>query len=304
MSGWSMVKSHTAGNEILELVRRQVSLGPRYPGSAAHAALAQALYSGLQEHADRAFRQEFVLNLGGRKLDCANLVGVFEAQTPPPGKIPSSASELESPQALLLGSHFDTRLRADREEDPHQKNKPIPGANDGGSGTAVLYYLLKFLRITPLKRKVLVVFFDAEDVGDIDHHPFSVGARVFAENPPPSLQPPGEVIVLDMVGGRNMVLDVDAHILASPPSLKLTSALFEIGMRSGFQPFVHRKQGQLKHIICDHYPFLARGIPSCILIDLDYPEWHTQGDLPGAMSPDSLAMTAEVLKQFLLQFQV
>ena len=55
----------------------------------------------------------------------------------------------------------------------------------------------------------------------------------------------------------------------------------------------------MKYIVSDHYPFVRSGVASCILIDIDYPQWHTQDDLPGALSPESLGITEEALKLFL-----
>lgn len=295
-----------AGEEILNLVRRQVALGPRYPGSAGHGKLRQALRSYLKTFADQVVEQNFSIMLQGQRADCSNLIGLIKAESP------------DSPAPLLLGTHFDTRLIADRESDLLQRREPILGANDGGSGTAVLLYLLPFLRsrTASLNRDVLIVFFDAEDVGDIDHHPYSLGARIFVHNPAPLM--PAETLVLDMVGGQDMVMDIDAHILSRPPSLNLTHRVFQIGLNYNFQPFtaasIHsrsslgllgarKKLKHLKYIISDQYPFLKADIPSCLLIDLDYPEWHTHQDLPEALSPSSLAMIAEVLKKYVLRFQ-
>ena len=55
-------------------------------------------------------------------------------------------------------------------------------------------------------------------------------------------------------------------------------------MAQGWEPFVRDKKDRLKYIVSDHTPFHAAGIPACILIDIDYPQWHTQADLPEAMS--------------------
>jgi Zn-dependent M28 family amino/carboxypeptidase len=201
-------------------------------------------------------------------------------------------------RALLLGTHFDTRLMADRETDPALREHPIPGANDGGSGTAVLLSLLPRLAALAgeggLEREVRVVFFDAEDVGGLGGLPFPLGALLYCRQPP--FRPPGEVLVLDMVGGSGLELDVDGHALQHPPSLELTRRVFAAGRRVDPAVFQAAKR---KQVISDQYPFLLRGIPSCLLIDLDYPEWHTQADLPAAMSERSLATIAEAVWRFL-----
>jgi glutaminyl-peptide cyclotransferase len=278
------------GAEILQLVREQVALGPRVPGSEAHDSLTRLLAEGLARRAARVHRQEFTVRFRGRALRCANLIGVFPAHGP----------SVAGP--LLLGTHYDTRPRADREPDPTLREKPIPGANDGGSGTAVLLHLLGWIAGRSFLRDILVAFFDAEDLGDIDGKPFSVGAERLAADPLPGLAPE-QAFVLDMVGGADMVFDVDAHSLAHGPSGRLTGEIFGLGASRGLRPFVADKPDKLKAIVSDHYPFLRRGIASCILIDIDYPQWHTQADAIEAMSADSLAITEEAVSLYLSRFQ-
>ena len=38
----------------------------------------------------------------------------------------------------------------------------------------------------------------------------------------------------------------------------------------------------------DHVPLLQAGIPAVDLIDFDFPEWHTTGDVPAVCDPASL----------------
>jgi len=275
----------SAGDAILKLVEEQVALGPRVPGSEAHHALVRMLAGRLEEQGAEVTLQEFGVDFRGKRLECRNVVGVFRAQRPEAGP-------------LLLGTHYDCRFRADREKDPAQRERPIPGANDGGSGTAVLMHMLPRLSAEERNRDVVVAFLDAEDLGNIDGKEFALGAEWLAAHPLGGLQP-SEAVVLDMVGGRDMILDIDAHILGSLPSRRLTSEIFRLGMEQGWQPFVRDKKGRLKYIISDHTPFGRQGIPACILIDIDYPEWHTQADLPDAMSADSLETIEAALWLFL-----
>jgi Zn-dependent M28 family amino/carboxypeptidase len=230
--------------------------------------------------------QEFPVVFRGSTLACRNIVGVFRAAEPAEG-LP-----------LLMGTHYDTRIRADRERDAARREMPIPGANDGGSGTAVFLHMLPRLAGRVISRDVAVAFLDAEDLGNIDGKEFALGAEWLASHPVEGFVP-SEVVVLDMVGGRNMVLDIDAHILDHPPSRWLTSQVFRIGRENGWDPFVRDKKDRVKYLIADHTPFARRGTPACILIDIDYPEWHTQEDLPEAMSDASLGVTEEALWLFL-----
>jgi Zn-dependent M28 family amino/carboxypeptidase len=145
---------------------------------------------------------------------------------------------------------------------------------------------------------VAVAFLDAEDLGNIDGKEFALGAEWLAGHPLEAWTA-REVVILDMVGGKDMVLDVDAHILSHGPSRALTADVFKVGVSRGWPPFVRDKRDRLKYIVSDHTPFLRRGIPSCILIDIDYAQWHTQADLPDAMSAESLGVTEAALWLFL-----
>ena len=280
----SSVETH-AGTEILKLVEEQVALGPRVPGSEAHRQLAGRLEAQLQRHGAAVTVQEFPVEFRGSRLACRNVVGVFRAAEPtdPP---------------LLLATHYDCRFQSDRDPDPAARERPILGANDGGSGTAILLHLLSYLASSRLARDVAVAFVDAEDLGNIDGKEFALGSEWLAAHPVSGFSP-SEVIVLDMVGGKDMVLDIDANILHSLPSRRLTSRLFQLGIAAGWAPFVREKKDRLKYIVSDHTPFQRRGIPSCILIDIDYPAWHTQADLPSEMAAESLGIIESSVRLFL-----
>jgi hypothetical protein len=268
-----------AGREILALVQEQVDLGPRVPGTDAHDALVHILESGLRAHTSDVALQEFTVPFLGRTLHCANVVGTFRAR-----------GEAVRRGPLLLGTHFDTRPKADRDADPTRRERPIPGANDGGSGTAVLLHAVPRLARLSLERDIVVVFFDAEDLGNIDGLDFSIGAERCAGSPPRGTAPT-DVIVLDLVGGAGMIFDISAHILSHVPSRRLTLDVFRLGTAQGWKPFAADKPERLKYVIADHHPFVERGIASCLLIDLDYPQWHTQDDTPAFMSAESLGIT-------------
>jgi Zn-dependent M28 family amino/carboxypeptidase len=276
----------SAAVQMMEIVDWQLSFGCRYPGSRGHADLAAALAERVHALGIEPIRQGFDVRLQGQMRRCTNVV------------VRLRGSGDEAP--LLLGTHWDTRLVGDREADTQQRGRPIPGANDGGSGTAVLLYLLGALRDLPLHREIQIAFLDAEDVGSLDGNPFSVGAAHLAHHP--LGRRPAEVIALDMVGGRAMVLDRDLHALRHPPSAALTEELFRIGRNLGHDPFIRAKPDQWKYIVSDHHPFLRLGIAAALLIDIDYPPWHTQGDLPCAMEGASLAAVLEVVATYIERY--
>jgi glutaminyl-peptide cyclotransferase len=266
----------------MRLVEEQVALGPRVPGTAPHDELSRRLERDARRFAPEVTVQEFRVPFRGKNLSCRNVVAVFRAPGPAAAGPP-----------ILLGSHYDTRIRADREPDPARREEPIPGANDGGSGTAILLHMLPVLS-KGVARDVAVAFLDAEDLGNIDGKEFALGAAWLAEHPVPGFAP-ADAVILDMVGGRNMILDIDASFLGHEGSRTLAGAIFRAGAGRGWRPFIGEKPHRVKGIVSDHTPFGRRGVAACVLIDIDYPEWHTQSDLPSAMDGESMAVIEEAL---------
>jgi Zn-dependent M28 family amino/carboxypeptidase len=195
---------------------------------------------------------------------------------------------------VVFGTHWDTRWIADRERDAARRDVPIPGVNDGGSGTAVLLELARVLNAARPARDVLLVFFDGEDLGGLDGHPFCVGSRHFVSR---LREPVAAAVVLDMVGGRDARYAVEGTTLtAGPESARLFGELFAAGRALGHPAFF---DGAERWVTSDHVPFLRAGIPAALLIDIDYPEWHTLDDTLAACTPESLCAAGETLLAWL-----
>ncbi len=188
---------------------------------------------------------------------------------------------------VVLGAHYDSRAQADR--DARDTQAPVPGANDGASGAAVLLELARTVDPSRLHQEVWLAFWDAEDQGGIGGWPWSVGARHMAE----ALErPPELVLVADMVGDAQQELFWER---SSTPWLneRLWSLAADLGFGAHFVP------AQKHSIIDDHTPFLERGIPAADIIDFDYPYWHTTADTPDKVSAASLERVGRVLQRFL-----
>ncbi|MDW8101785.1 MAG: M28 family peptidase [Anaerolineae bacterium] len=184
---------------------------------------------------------------------------------------------------ILLGTHYDTRPISDRNP-PELQHLPVPGANDGNSGTALLLEMARILR-EPQDFRIWLAFFDAEDMGNIDGWPFSVGAS-FASQMELNLK---AVIVADMIGDKDLKIYQEAN-----SDKTLTESIWGIARSLGFSEYFIP---QVKYrIIDDHLPFALRGIPSALVIDFDYPYWHTSEDTPDKVSPESLEIVGRVLK--------
>lgn len=69
---------------------------------------------------------------------------------------------------VLYVAHWDSRPRADKEMRAEDRNKPIPGANDGASGVALLLGVADALKANPVAVGVDLLLVDGEDWGSFD----------------------------------------------------------------------------------------------------------------------------------------
>jgi glutaminyl-peptide cyclotransferase len=188
---------------------------------------------------------------------------------------------------IILGAHYDTRRWAD--QDPVHPHDPVPGANDGASGVAVLLELARVIDLDKVHHEIWLAFFDAEDDGDIDGWEWIVGSTYMASRLPVQ---PQAMILLDMIGDTDQKIYFDGN-----SDLALSQKVWEIAAQLGYgEHFIP----QVKYtMIDDHIPFVQRGIPSVDIIDFDYPYWHTVADTADKVSSDSLERVGRTLQVFL-----
>jgi hypothetical protein len=195
---------------------------------------------------------------------------------------------------LLLGTHFDTRPRAEEEVDPARQLQPIIGANDGASGVAVLLELARLAAGQAFPRGIDFVFFDAEEyVFDPEIDPLVVGSLHFAgQLPDPQLYP--AAVMVDIVGRQGQILrpDFDAWYLARP----LVDEIWDLAAE--LSPDSFEKEVRYE-VLDDHLPLLGVGIPAVCLIDVEDPRWHTLDDLPEHCDPTALEEVGRVLWHWL-----
>ena len=185
---------------------------------------------------------------------------------------------------LILGAHYDTRRSADQ-EDP---TVPVMGANDGGSGVAVLLELARVLDPGRLQHEVWLTFFDAEDNGGLDGWEWIVGSSYMAEHLEVE---PEAMILVDMVGDADQQLYYEGNSDAA-----LREELWQIAADLGYgDTFVPEVRWTM---VDDHVPFARRGIPAVDIIDFDYPYWHTTQDTCDKVSPQSLERVGRVVEQY------
>ena len=247
----------------------QVGMGPRIPGTEGHARTLEYLREHLAERADRVFvhRFETVSPLDSSAVVLQTIVAVFGE---------------DRPIRILFGAHWDTRPIADQEEDEELRARPVPGANDGASGTAVLLELATALRDSPPKVGVDLVLFDGEDLGRASEaETFALGSAGFVRDHPDYR--PAFMINLDMVGRIGTRIPKEPHsVLGAGP---LVERIWGLGREIGLTVLADTLGPP---VFDDHVPFLRVGIPAVNLIDFSDPNWHTTRDDVEHCGPEPL----------------
>lgn len=248
------------------------SFGARNPGSPGHLETRQYIKQVGQKFADKVVEQEFFFGAANNKrLRLFNIEFRFEGK--------------EGGRPILLGAHYDTRPFADEDPDPKLREKPIIGANDGGSGTAMLLALAEYLHENKPRKPVRLVFFDGEDYGRKQSGEYFLGSTFYAQQVKISDKNdwPLAVLVIDMVGDKNLEIYKEINSVKSAPDL--VDLVFNAAKRQGARQFISKTKYSIRD---DHIPFARLNIPSAVLIDFDYPHWHTHKDTLDKCSEESL----------------
>jgi hypothetical protein len=281
------------GQAAFRHLEKQCSFGARVPGSEAHQQCGDYLTEILEQTADKVQTQQFEFR--DRKDSTRvhrgrNIIASFNLQP-------------KNQYRILLCAHWDSRPFADQETDSVLRSQPVPGANDGASGVAVLLEMARILRQHPLEFGVDIVLFDLEDIGDAGAgltgdtlNPFCIGSQYFVEHA--GNYRPRYGILLDMVGDKSLTIKREGYSQTKAPVVmnKIWRAAREVGATA----FVD-EPGEA--IIDDHIPFLQKGVPVVDLIDFDYPYWHTTADTPDKCRPESLQQVGDVLVKLLYQIE-
>ncbi|MFC1601767.1 M28 family peptidase [Candidatus Sumerlaeota bacterium] len=206
-------------------------------------------------------------------------------------------ARLDTPatQTIVLSCHWDTRPIADRDPDRSLRRSPIPGANDGGSGVAVLLELATAFAKHPPPYDLVFLFFDAEDMGlPRTDRGWCLGSRHFVDQRPKDLKFLVGVNI-DMVADGDQLFQIEPNSLRT--GARYVKELWSVGIELYPENFSLRKTGAITD---DHLAFVEEGLPYLNIIDLDYKQWHTTADLPGKCVPKSLTRIGRTVAQWLV----
>lgn len=258
-----------------------VGYGPRPPGSEALEKTRQYIEHELAAAGLSSSRDPFEVqppaNAGGGKpahlLAMANVFADLSSKDP-------------KAETVILCTHFDTKIAPDT----------FVGADDGGSGTAVLLELARSLaKAGPRDLTYRFLFLDGEEAmrWEWAGEDNTYGSRHHAS----VLKKSGLAdrvrccVLLDMVG------DKDLHFVdESYSNRRLWDLFVKAASQAGLSGHM---DGRRQEVRDDHLSFMAIGIPSLDLIDFDYgPDnawWHTKADTLDKCSAQSLGVAGRLV---------
>ncbi len=263
-----------------EHLRQMVAIGPRPAGSAGLEQTRKYIKDQLTKENITVTEQAWDAATPNGNIHMVNLI----ATIPGAGK-----------DRILITGHYDTKLF---------REFRFVGASDGASSGAFLIELARALKTRKNPLGYELVFLDGEEAvcrewdecsrpGSPDN---TYGSRhyVAAAKQNGSLASLKAMILVDMIADRN--LTIRREIYSTP---WLTEIVWAAARKLGQSAFM----AETTRVEDDHLPFLAVGIPSVDIIDLDYPQWHTAADSLDAVSARSLQVVGDTILAALPQIE-
>ncbi len=257
------------------LLDRMVAIGPRPAGTAKGKEQRDMIAAELAGYGLAPVREAFEARtpIGALQMEniYADVEGAARGGSPPP--------------IVILCTHFDTK----------RLGFEFIGANDAGSGTAVLLELARVLARERGQVTWRLLFLDGEEAirpewVDPDncygsrHH----AARLKETGLLPRVK---ACVLLDLIGDRDLRLTTELN-----STRELLDLFFDAARNNGYGQHVG---GPALEISDDHLPFLAAGIPSVDLIDFVYGPgnrfWHSPDDTLDKVSAASLGVTGRIV---------
>jgi len=279
-------------------VEKQVEFGHRLPNTKEHQLCGDYLVGKLKDFGADVIEQNFVMQAyNGTNLQGRNIIGSYNP---------------ELKKRILLFAHWDTRPFADQEGDGLKQNRPILGANDGGSGVGVLLEIARQLGIHKPNIGIDIIFFDLEDYGppsfsetNPDGDWWCLGSQYWGNHPHIDDYKANFGILLDMVGAPNPTFyrEYFSMYYAEDVVAKVWSTARQLGYSKSFLSD-HAGGITDDHVFVNQF----RKIPSIDIIDLKKEKsfsfndtWHTHDDNMGNISKESLGMVGQTVLEVIFK---
>jgi hypothetical protein len=258
-----------------EHLRQLVAIGPRPSGSPAIEQTRKYIKDQLAAAGLTAAEQTWDDQTPVDKVHMVNLIAT----------IPGARKD-----RIVIAGHYDTKL---------YREFRFVGASDGGSSAAFLLEIARALKGRRNPMTIELLFLDGEEARMPDWHGTdnTYGSRHYVEaaRHDGSLASLKALILVDMIGDRDLDIRRDAN---STPWL--TNLIWDAAKQKQLDGYFLAETTRIED---DHLPFVAAGVPSVDIIDLDYEQWHTAKDTLDAVSARSLQVVGDVVLTALPQIE-
>jgi hypothetical protein len=268
------------GQAALTYAKTQVEFGPRIPGTEGHRKTAEWIDSLIRQRADSVVVQAWTHRTkSGDSLPMRNLIGRWN---------------VSAERRLLFLAHWDTRPVADSDTGT-RSTQPVPGANDGASGVAVLLAMADALKKLPPVIGVDLLFVDGEDYGTFPDTDVLIGSSYYAKNQVAGPRPEYAVL-LDMVGGKGSVFPKEGYSVTAAPAV--VDLVWQTAARVGAGSYFPNETS--RSITDDHVPLQQVGIRAIDVVadfgpSTSFPYHHTVDDTVDKLAAATLQAVGDVM---------
>ena len=261
----------------MSYIQAQLEFGPRIPGTEGHRQAGDWIIEQMRTRADTVIVTEWThVTADGDSLPMRNILARINP---------------DAPQKILYLAHWDTRPISDQASDRAERALPVPGANDGASGVALLIGVADALQQNRPQVGVDLLFVDGEDFGDFPTNTdVLIGSRHFAQNLPSPDYRPLFGVLWDMIGDANLKIYQEGYSMERAP--EIVSRVWQTAADLGYHNYFVSTGGI--SITDDHLPLLDAGLRVIDVIDIDYPAHHTPRDTFDKVSRESMQIVGNV----------
>ena len=280
-------------------MEKQMSFGPRVPNSDAHTQCAEYFVRKMKEYGlDVIIQKADLKAFDGTILHSKNIIAQFKP---------------EMKNRIFICSHWDSRPFADHDPETADQKKPVPAANDGASGTAIMMEMARLIKQVKPNIGIDFIFLDAEDYGEPQNmrgtageDNWALGSQYWAKHPHKADYYAKFGILLDMVGakGATFPMEQESMNLASD----IVKKVWDKGIQLGYSDyFINQPGGGVTddHIYINKY----LNIPTIDIIHMDvntgrfFPQWHTTHDDMSQIDKNTLKAVGQTLLEVLYSEQ-
>ena len=272
-----------------DFVNKQVSFGPRVPNTSPHVKCGDYLINSFKKYGAKVTVQSFEAKAyDGKSLMLRNIIASYN---PDAGK------------RIILAAHWDTRPFADHDPDKSYYNKPIDGANDGGSGVGILIEVARAMNGFKSRPGVGVdlILFDGEDHGAPEEYDgthtdtWCLGSQYWAKNPHSNAY---YGILLDMVGAKDASFAMEG--LSRQYAGSIVQNVWQTGNMLGYSRYFIYKETRP---ITDDHAYINENAKIPMIDIIEFKEgdnyfgsyWHTHNDNMSIIDKNTLKAVGQTL---------